>query len=96
MTYTWKDFEGKKRSKTLYHIVKVIQENGPITGKEIREKLSSRYYNTPTPNQLGNIMAKHPEFFEKVGFTSASSIIRESSSGAKVAIWGVVPKQRGA
>lgn len=82
-----------KRASDRYHtqVETILREKGPLVAYDIRQAMVGRWKNVPTPNQLGNLLARNKNV-KKLGpgtKKSFSCMLRNGSSGS-VSIWGLV------
>ena len=64
-------------------VTKALLEKGPLATHQILEEVNNRTKWGTTTNQLGNILAKYPDY-KKVGHTFRYGII---SGGYEVCVW---------
>lgn len=82
-----------KRKSDRYHtqIETILRENGPMVAYDIRKAMVGRWHNVPTPNQLGNLLAKNKNIKKAGPGTKKSfSAFFEMSGTGGVTLWALV------
>ncbi len=82
-----------RRASDRYHtqIETILREKGPLVAYDIRQAMVGRWKNVPTPNQLGNLLAKNKNIKSLgPGHKKSFSALLDGSGTGGVNLWALV------